>query len=154
MELDAFLNVPLTQDWHNVAPGVLEVPTGHVSHDSLGGTLPIVPAAHASKPLGLVASILDPFGTTTDEERPLATTCPGFTLLQLACFGSGCKYPKGHWSHLTFPSVLENVPGGQGMHETEPLLVVYDPGVHVVALAAPPKQKWPVLHIVEVPLTM
>ena len=31
----------------------------------MGGTLPLVPAAHASKPLRLVALILDPFGTTT-----------------------------------------------------------------------------------------
>ena len=70
MEPDASLNVPFTQDWHNDAPGVLDVPTGHFSHDSLGGTLPIVPARHAVKPLGLFASILDPFGTTTDEDPP------------------------------------------------------------------------------------
>ena len=132
MILDASLNFPLTQDWHNVAPGVLDFPTGHLSHDSLGGTLPLVPAAHASKPLGLDASILDPSGTTTDEEPPLATTSPAVALLQVDCFGSGCKYPKGHWSQLTFPFVLENLPGGQGMHDTELALLVYDPGSHAV----------------------
>ena len=50
MEPDASLNVPFTQDWHNVAPGVLDVPTGHFSQDSSGGSLPIVPARHAVKP--------------------------------------------------------------------------------------------------------
>ena len=80
MEPDALLNLPLLQGWHSVAPLVLDLPAMHFSHDSLGGTLPLVPAAHASKPLGLVALILDPSGTTTDEEPPLATTCPAFTL--------------------------------------------------------------------------
>ena len=127
MEPDASLNFPLTQDWHNVAPGVLDVPTGHFSHDLLGGSLPLVPAAHALKPLGFDASILDPSGTTTDEEPPLATTCPGSTFLQADCSGSGCKYPNGQWLHLTLPFLLVNLPGGQGMHDTEPVLSVYVP---------------------------
>ena len=127
MEPDALLNFPLTQDWHNVAPGVLEVPTGHVSHDSLGGTLPIVPARHAVKPDRADASILDPSVTTTDEEPPLATTCPGSTLLHADCSGSGCKYPSGQWLHPTLPVLLVNLPGGQGMQDTEPVLLVYAP---------------------------
>ena len=124
MEPEALLNFPLTQDWHNVAPGVLEVPTGHVSHDSLGGTLPIVPARHAVKPDRADASILDPSGTSTDEEPPLATTCPGSTLLHADCSGSGCKYPSGQWLHLILPVLLVNLPGGQGMQDTEPVLLV------------------------------
>ena len=140
MEPDALLNFPLTQDWHNVAPGVLEVPTGHVSHDSLGGTLPLVPATHALKPLGLVASILDPSGTTTDEEPPLATTCPGSTLLHADCSGSGCKYPNGQSLHLTLPFLLVNLPGGQGMHDTEPVLSVYVPFEQGVRGAFTPAQ--------------
>jgi hypothetical protein len=140
VEPDASLNLPLLQGWHSVAPLVLDLPAVHFSHDSLGGSLPLVPAAHALKPLGFDASILDPSGTTTDEEPPLATTSPAVALLQVDCFGSGCKYPNGHWSQLTFPSVLENLPGGQGMHDTELTLLVYDPGSHAVLFAVLPLQ--------------
>jgi hypothetical protein len=57
----------------------------------LGGLLPLVPAGHAMKPLGVDASILDPSGTTTEEDPPWATTCPAFTSSHLDCCGMGCK---------------------------------------------------------------
>jgi hypothetical protein len=140
VEPDASLNFPLLQGWHSVAPLVLDLPTVQFSHDSLGGSLPLVPAAHALKPLGLDASILDPSGTTTEEEPPRATTCPGSTLLQIDCSGFGCKYPEGHGLHFTLPFVLENLPGGQEMHDTELALLVYNPGSQAVLFAVFPLQ--------------
>jgi hypothetical protein len=109
----------------------------------LGGTLPLVPAAHALKPDGADASILDPSGTTTDEEPPRATTSPAFTLLQIDCSGSGCKYPKGHRLHFTLPFLLENLPGGQGMHDTEPVLLVYAPLEQGICDEFAPAHVWP-----------
>ena len=110
-----------------VAPGVLDVPGGQSSHDSSGVGLPFVPTGHAVNPDGALASILDPSGTTTEEDPPLATIDPASTGAHSDCFGSGCKYPAGHLSHTTLPSWLENVPGEQGMQETEPVLLVYVP---------------------------
>ena len=46
------LNFPLSQAWHVVAPGVLDVPLRQSSHDSFGGLFPIVPAGHAVNPDG------------------------------------------------------------------------------------------------------
>jgi hypothetical protein len=100
----------------------------------------LVPAAQALKPLGLLSSIFDPSGTTTEEERPSATTCPAFTLLQDDCFGSGCKYPKGHRSQLALPFIPANFPGEQGMQDTEPMLSVYVPLEQGVGGAFAPAQ--------------
>ena len=110
-----------------VAPGVLDVPAVHFSHDSSGVGLPFVPAGQAVNPDGAVASILDPSGTTTEEDPPLATIDPASTASHFDCFGSGCKYPVGHSTHSTLPSLLEIVPGAQGMQETDPVLLVYVP---------------------------
>ena len=110
-----------------MAPGVLDVPVGQSSHDSSGVGLPFVPAGHAVNPDRAVASILDPCGTTTEEDPPLATIDPALTRSHFDCSGSGCKYPIGHSSHSTLPSWLENVPGEQGIQETEPVLLVYEP---------------------------
>ena len=110
-----------------MAPGVLDVPLGQSSHDSSGVGLPFVPAGHAVNPDKAVASILDPRGTTTEEDPPLATIDPALTGSHVDCFGSGCKYPIGQLSHTTLFSWLENVPGEQGMQETEPVLLVYEP---------------------------
>jgi hypothetical protein len=121
------LNFPLSQGWHSVAPLVLDLPAVHFSHASFGGSLPIVPASHASKPDGAEALILDPSGTTTEEDPPLATIDPALTGEHFDCSGSGCKYPAGHASHLALASLLENVPGEQGMQETEPVLLLYVP---------------------------
>ena len=110
-----------------VAPGVLDVPVGQSSHDSSGIGLPFVPAGHAVNPDGAVASILDPSGTTTEEDPPMATIDPGSTGSHFDCSGSGCKNPVGHSSHSMFPSLLEILPGEQGIQETEPVLFVYVP---------------------------
>ena len=115
-------NLPLSQAWHVVAPGVLDVPAGH-----------------AVNPDGAVALILDPSGTTIEDDPPLATIDPALTGIHFDCSGSGCKYPVGHLSHSTLPSLLANVPGEQGMQETEPVLLVYVPfeqGVRGVFLPA------------------
>ena len=90
----------------------------------------MVPARHAVNPEAADASILDPSGTTTDEELPLVTIDPTLTLVHMDCFGSGCKYPEGQASQLTLPSVLVKVPGEQGMQETEPRLLAYVPASH------------------------
>ena len=110
-----------------VAPGVLDVPVGQFSQNSSGIGLPFVPAGHAVNPDGAVASILDPSGTTTEEDPPMATIDPGLTGPHFDCSGSGCKYPVGHSSHSTLFSWLANLPGEQGMQETEPVLFVYVP---------------------------
>jgi hypothetical protein len=60
-------------------------------------------------------------------------------LLQDGCFGSGCKYPKGHRSHLTLPFVLQNLPGGQGMQDIEPFAVFTYPIGHLWHSALPGK---------------
>ena len=90
----------------------------------------MVPARHAVNPEAADASILDPSGTTTDEELPLVTIDPTLTLVHMDCFGSGCKYPDGQALQLTLPSVLVKVPGEQGMQETEPRLLAYVPATH------------------------
>ena len=115
-----------------VAPGVLDVPAVQFLHDSSGVRLPFVPAGHAVNPDEAVASILDPCGTTTEEDPPLATIDPATTAAHSDCFGSGCKYPVGHSTHSTLVSWLEKVPGEQGMQETEPVLLVYVPFAHGV----------------------
>jgi hypothetical protein len=121
------LNFPLSQAWHVVAPGVLDVPAMQFSHNVFAGLFPIVPAGHAVNPDEAVTSILDPCGTTTEEDPPLATIDPSSTGSHFDCSGSGCKYPVGHSSHSTLPSLLENLPGEQGMQEMEPVLLVYVP---------------------------
>ena len=123
-----------------VAPGVLDVPVAQSSHDVFAGLLPIVPAGQAVNPDGSVASILDPCGTTTEEDPPLATIDPALTGSHSDCSGSGCKYPIGHLSHTTLFSWLENVPGEQGMQETEPVLLVYVPFEQGVREAFVPAQ--------------
>ena len=126
-----------------VAPGVLDVPVVQSSHDVFAGLLPIVPAGQAVKPDGSEASILDPCGTTTEEDPPLATIDPASTGAHSDCFGSGCKYPVGHSTHSTLVSWLENVPGEQGMQETEPVLLVYVPFEQGVRDAFAPAQVYP-----------
>ena len=74
-----------------VAPGVLDVPAAQFSHDVVAGLLPIVPAGHAVNPDRAAASILDPCGTTTEEDPPLATIDPALTRSHFDCSGSGCK---------------------------------------------------------------
>ena len=137
------LNLPLSQAWQVVAPGVLDVPVGQSLHDSSGGVLPIVPAGHVVNPDGAVALILDPFGTMTEEDPPLATIDPALTGSHFDCSGSGCKYPLGHSSHLVLASLLENLPGEQGMQETEPVLLVYVPFEQGVRGAFAPAQVYP-----------
>ena len=110
-----------------MAPGVLDVPAVQFSHNSSGVGLPFVPAGHAVNPDKAVASILDPSGTTTEEDPPLATIDPALTGIHSDCSGSGCKYPVGHPLHSTLFSWLANVPGEQGMQETEPMLLVCVP---------------------------
>ena len=126
-----------------VAPGVLDVPLGQSSHDSSGVGLPFVPVGQAVNPDGAVASILDPSGTTTAADPPLATIDPASTGAHFDCFGSGCKYPVGHLSHSTLPSLLEILPGAQGMQETEPVLLVYVPFEQGVRDAFLPAQVYP-----------
>ena len=126
-----------------VAPGVLDVPVGQSSHDSSGIGLPFVPAGHAVNPDGAVASILDPSGTMTEEDPPLATIDPASTGLHFDCSGSGCKYPVGHSLHSTLPFLLEILPGEQGMQETEPVLLVYVPFEQGVRDAFAPAQVYP-----------
>ena len=128
-----------------VAPGVLDVPVGQSSHDSSGVELPFVPAGHVVNPDGAVALILDPFGTMTEEDPPLATIDPALTGSHFDCSGSGCKYPEGHSSHSTLPSWLANAPGEQGMQETEPVLLVYVPfgqGIWGLFLPAQVYPRW------------
>ena len=115
----------------------------HFSHNSSGVGLPFVPAGHAVNPDWAEASIFDPCGTTTDEIPPFATIEPFLTGLQFDCSGSGCKYPIGHSSHFTLPSLLENLPGEQGMQETEPVLLVYVPIEQGVRDAFAPAQVYP-----------
>ena len=126
-----------------VAPGVLDVPAVQFSHDSSGVGLPFVPAGQAVNPEGAVASILDPSGTTMEEDPPLATIDPALTGVHFDCSGSGCKNPIGHSSHSTLFSWLENVPGEQGMQETEPVLLVYVPFEQGVCDALAPAQVYP-----------
>ena len=137
------LNFPLSQAWHSVAPFVLDVPTRQLSHCSFGGSLPLVPAGQAVNPESAVASILDPCGTTTEDDPPLATIDPALTCVHSDCAGSGCKYPEGHSSHSLLPSLLENLPGEQGIQETEPLLLVYVPVEHGVSGALAPAHVCP-----------
>ena len=103
-----------------MAPGVLDVPVGQSLHDSSGGVLPIVPAGHVVNPDGAVALILDPFGTMTEADPPLATIDPLATGIHFDCSGSGCKYPVGHSTHSTLPCLLEILPGVQGKHKAWP----------------------------------
>ena len=110
-----------------MAPGVLDVPVGQFSHNLFGGLFPIVPAGHAVNPDGANASILEPSGTITEEDPPLATIDPALTGVHFDCSGSGCKNPIGHSSHSTLASLLENLPGEQGMQEMDPVLLVYVP---------------------------
>ena len=126
-----------------MAPGVLDVPDGQFSQNSSGVGLPFVPLGHAVNPDKAVASILDPSGTTTEEDPPLATIDPALTGSHFDCSGSGCKYPIGHLSHTTLPSWLENVPGEQGMQEMEPVLSVYVPFEQGVRGAFLPAQVYP-----------
>ena len=121
------LDFPLLHGWQVVAPAVLDVPAVQFSHELSGGRLPFVPAGHALNPEGAVASILDPIGTMTEEDPPLATIDPGSTGSHFDCSGSGCKYPMGHSSHSTLPCLPEILPGAQGMQEMEPVLLVYVP---------------------------
>jgi hypothetical protein len=134
------LNFPLPHGWHSVAPLVLDLPAVQFLHNSSGVGLPFVPAGHAVNPDGAVTSILDPCGTTTEEDPPLATIEPSSTGLHFDCSGSGCKYPVGHSSHSTLFSWLENVPGEQGIHEMEPVLLVYVPFEQGVRDAFTPAQ--------------
>ena len=83
------LYFPLSHTLHFVAPFVLDFPFGQLVHVSSGISFPIVPAKHALKPESSDASILDPFGTTTDADPPVATMCPSGTPLQSACSGAG-----------------------------------------------------------------
>jgi len=133
----------LSQAWHVVAPGVLDVPAAQSSHDVFAGLLPIVPAGQAINPEDAVASILDPSGTTMEEDPPLATIDPALTGVHFDCSGSGCKNPIGHSSHSTLASLLENLPGEQGMQETEPMLLVYVPFEQGVCDALAPAQVYP-----------
>ena len=107
------LNFPLPQAEHVVAPGVLDLPTGQLVQDALGGTLPMVPAGQAVNPDRANGLILDPAGTTTEDDPPLATIDPALTGVHFDCSGSGCKNPIGHSSHSTLASLLENLPGEQ-----------------------------------------
>ena len=126
-----------------MAPSVLDVPGGQSSHDSSGVGLPFVPAGHAVNPDGALASILDPSGTTTEEDPPLATIDPALTCVHSDCAGSGCKYPEGHSSHSILPSLFDILPGEQGMQETEPVLLMYVPFGHGVRDALAPAQVYP-----------
>ena len=119
---------------------MLDVPVGQSSHDLSGGVLPIVPAGHVVNPDGAVALILDPSGTMTEEDPPLATIDPGSTRSHVDCSGSGCKYHVGHSSHSTLPFLLENLPGAQGMQEMEPVLLVYVPFAQGCCVESSPKQ--------------
>ena len=110
-----------------VAPGVLDVPVVQFLHDSLGGSLPIVPASHASNPDGALASILDPSGTITAVDPPPATTCPSPTAMHVVALVSGWYVPSSHGSHVILP-------------EDE----AYVPGLHFKQLTAPcPSMYWP-----------
>ena len=126
-----------------VAPGVLDVPGGQSLHKSSGVGRPFVPAGQAVNPDAAVASILDPSGTTTEVDPPLATIDPAFTGSHVDCSGSACKYPAGHLSHTVLFSWLENVPGEQGMQETEPVLLVYVPFGQGICDALAPAQVYP-----------
>jgi hypothetical protein len=148
------LNLPLSQAWHVVAPGVLDVPEGQSSHNSSGVGLPFVPAGHAVNPDKAVASILDPSGTTTEEDPPLATIDPALTGIHFDCSGSVCKYPVGHPLHSTLFSWLANVPGEQGMQETEPVVLVYVPFEQGVWGAFVPAQVYPRWQTVWTPSNM
>ena len=119
---------------------MLDVPAVQFSHVVFAGLFPVVPAGHAVNPDTEVASILDPSGTTTEEDPPLATIDPASTGSHSDCSGSGCKYPVGHLSQTTLFSWLENVPGEQGMQETEPVLLVYVPFEQGVRDAFAPAQ--------------
>ena len=140
------LNFPLSQGWHSVAAFVLDVPAVQFSHRSLGVEFPFVPALHAVNPDLAVASILDPGGTTTEEDPPFMTIDPASTGVHFDCSGSGCKYPVGQLSQPTLPSLLENVPGEQGMQETEPVLLVYVPFGQGVRGLFLPTQVYPRSH--------
>jgi len=137
-----------------VAPGVLDVPDGHSSHVSSGIGLPFLPAGHAVNPDGAVASIFEPSGTITEEDPPLATIAPGLTGVHSCFSGSGCKYPEGHLSHSTLPFLLENVPGEQGMQETERVLLVYVPFEQGICGAFVPAQVYPRSQIVSIPFNV
>ena len=134
------LNFPLPHGWHSVAPLVLDLPAVQFLHNSSGVGLPFVPAGQAVKPERALASTLDPCGTATEEDPPLATIDPASTGVHFDCSGSGCKYPVGHSSHSTLFSWLENVPGEQGIHEMEPVLLVYVPFEQGVRDAFTPAQ--------------
>jgi hypothetical protein len=104
-----------------VAPLVLDLPAVHFSHDSFGGSLPIVPAPHASKPDGAEALILDPSGTTTEADPPLATIDPASTGKHFDCSGSGCKYPAGQSSQsslLLDPTLSFIFPAAHLLHSS------------------------------------
>ena len=127
---------------------MLDVPVGQSLHNVFAGLFPIVPAGHAVNPDGAVALILDPSGTTTEDDPPLATIDPSSTGLHFDCSGSGCKYPVGHLSHSTLFILLANVPGEQGMQEMEPVLLVYVPVEQGVRGALAPAQVYPRSHTV------
>ena len=96
----------------------------------------MVPAGHAVKPEAADASILDPSGTTTDEELPLVTIDPTLTLVHVDCCGSGCKYPDGHNSQTRTPCPVSfpNFPGVHGKQYALPSSVCPYPMSPVVVV--------------------
>ena len=121
-----------------MAPGVLDVPAVQSLHNVFAGLLPVVPARHAVKPDGLEASILDPSGTTTEEDPPVVTIDPASTESHSDCSGSGCKYPVGHSWHFddfVLPFSVEYLPGEQSLHPSilgTPLADEYVPTGHAL----------------------
>ncbi len=45
------------------------------------------------------------------------------------------------WSHKVVLRFAAYLPGAQNIQDVDPSAVAYDPGLHFIALAAPPKQK-------------
>jgi len=60
----------------------------------------------------------------------------------------------GHSVHSTLPSLLANVPGEQGMQETEPTLLVYVPVAQAVCGALAPAQVYPRWQTICTPFNM
>jgi hypothetical protein len=131
------LNLPLSQPWHVVAPGVLDVPLGQSSHDSSGGVLPIVPALHASNPDRVEVLILDPSGTITAVDPPPATTCPSSTAMHVVALVSGWYVPSSHGLHVILPEEEAYVPGLHFKQLTAPCPFMYCPTLQPKQLSLP-----------------
>ena len=90
--------------------------------------------------------IFEPTGTVTDAEPPVATILPFSTCTQWLFPGVDWRKPCGHDLHVKAPLNGLNLPGGQAIHEMEPMPDVYVPDKHGSRSLSTPAQVNPGSH--------